>query len=338
MIKHPEFFIVSSGRAGSTLLQSLLNATGQIYIPPECDFIARAYPAFINKSMYTNTDYEKIVSIFRKTSQLQGWGMDQHYLVSYLRKLNPQTFADVFSVICAAYHQLERTEELLWGIKHPVLISSLDRLFTVYPNAKVVHICRDGRDVYLSYQAVHENSPVKFGPRGVIPSALYWVDGLRRVEEVQKDSIFELRYEDLLIQPEVVMHALCTFIGVDYRSTIIKNHHLFEKNRKIAPEGAMNSIHYNLKKGIDSKNTCKYLTRMSGFKIFMFEFIASPYLKNKNYQLKYLFINTKLFNPIRSMLYFWARLLNTWRYAQRDQKACRIVSHNSPWWLKLLPN
>lgn len=50
-MKYPKSFVASSGRAGSTLLQALLNASEQLYIPQESDFIARAYLFFKDKQL-----------------------------------------------------------------------------------------------------------------------------------------------------------------------------------------------------------------------------------------------------------------------------------------------
>ena len=47
--KLPTLFIVSSGRSSTNLLASILNASEQIYIPYESDFIARAYPHYQHK-------------------------------------------------------------------------------------------------------------------------------------------------------------------------------------------------------------------------------------------------------------------------------------------------
>ena len=57
------------------------------------------------------------------------------------------------------------------GMKAPVLIACLDRIGAVFPQAKILHVVRDGRDVYLSYRQVHKSSPEKFGPKGILTAA-----------------------------------------------------------------------------------------------------------------------------------------------------------------------
>lgn len=71
-------FIVSSGRSGTTLLRGILNASNQIYIPHESEFIARAYPFYNNKQNFNEDDYQKIVKIFVKTSQNNGWAWQKN--------------------------------------------------------------------------------------------------------------------------------------------------------------------------------------------------------------------------------------------------------------------
>lgn len=311
-------FIVSSGRSGTTLLRGILNASNQIYIPHESEFIARAYPFYNNKQNFNEDDYQKIVKIFVKTSQNNGWGMAKEYLISYLKERAPQSFADVNSVIYEAYLEQQGLENLQWGIKAPVLIASIERIFEVFPEAKIVHVVRDGRDVSLSYRKIHENNKFQFGPKGIVATALYWIDGLRRVEELHDSSIYELQYENLLSRPEVEVKKLCTFLDIDYDSSMHENYQHSNTNKNLILEKHKQTIHTKIENGIDSTNTKKYLSNMSKFDRFMFELIAVPYLDKYQYSIEFQFLRTKLFMPLRGFAYFGARQFNNWRYHKRE--------------------
>ena len=332
--KSPTLFIVSSGRSGTTLLISILNASQQIHIPYESDFIARAYPFYQQKQNFGDSDYQKLTKLFIKASQPQGWGMTESFLLSYLKQSKPQSFAEVNSAICAAYHGKEGTENGLWGIKAPVLIASINRILSVYPSAKILHIVRDGRDVCLSYQNIHAKSQIKFGPKSLLANALYWIDGLRRIEDARSQQIYEFRYEDLLKNPKVELDKICSFIGIEYDESMALNYYKTEKNSKIdkvQPRPALSgrgtvdsnrlleNIHSKVKQGIDSSNTKKYLTAMPKFNRFVFELIAAPYLQKYNYCLEFPFLNTFLLSPLRNSVYFGARQMNNWRYSKRDR-------------------
>ena len=205
----------------------------------------------------------------------------------------------------------------MWGIKAPVLIASLPVINAVCLKAKIVHLVRDGRDVYLSYRKIHEQSPVKFGPKGAIQNALYWVDGLRRVDEfIQQNSsqkIHELKYEELIFSPATELQNLCTYLNVDYQPAMYQNFN--NSDRRLTPENLQQSIHKNINSGLIAGNTQKYLTQMSRREKIQYELVAAPYLLKYGYKLEYPLLNSFLFAPLRKLLYFIARSLNDLRYA-----------------------
>lgn len=320
-LRSPDVFIVSSGRSGTTLLRALLNASQQIYIPHESDFIARGYRFYQGKQSFSDQDYKKITNLFQETSRMNGWGMPREYLLTQLMMLRPQSFADVNRVICHAYHQFEGTETLQWGIKAPVLIASVPEILDVFPTTKVIHLVRDGRDVYLSYKRIHETSKVKFGPKSLAANALYWVDGLRRIAEVQREQIYEFRYEDMLKNPEQELSKLCDFIGIKYQPSMHEDYHKLEKNQKLVAAKFMADFHAKAKGGLDPNNTEKFRQEMSQLERLIFEFLAAPFLQKYCYSLEFEVWQAPIWQVLRQPLYYLARQFNDWRYRQRDFQA-----------------
>lgn len=95
----------------------------------------------------------------------------------------------------------------LWLFRH------LDVLHAAYPNAKFVHIVRDGRAVALSLRP-------KFSRRGESPrealgaAAARWVDVLSRVDAARGDmDVTELRYEDLCEDVPGNLRRVLSFAG-----------------------------------------------------------------------------------------------------------------------------
>ena len=119
------FFIVSSGRSGTTLLSALLNASSQVCIPPESDFIARAFPFFHHKYRYMEKDYQELINLFCNTSQMKGWNLNPTTLLKRLNSENPQSFADINTSFYKAYLEEKGLLHLQWGIKSPVLIADI---------------------------------------------------------------------------------------------------------------------------------------------------------------------------------------------------------------------
>jgi LPS sulfotransferase NodH len=310
-------FIVSAGRSGTTLLRAILNSTDQIYIPYETDFIAKAYRFYGDRQQFSELDYQHLAKFFVLTSQEHGWGLPQEYWFETLKEHSPQSFAEVNSVIYQKYLKLQRAGSCQWGIKHPVLIASMKQIFKTFPKAKLVHIVRDGRDVCLSYKQVHRTAKWKFGPNGILASALYWVDALRRVEEFHTAPVYELRYESLLSNPQQELYSLCKFIGIKYYNEMTKTYQFSERNKNLlSNEDKM--IHTQILGGLKEENQNKFLHKMKKSERFFFELLAAPYLRKYMYPIEFKFLNSTLFSPLRFILYSMARLFNNWRYKRRD--------------------
>lgn len=313
--KYP-FFIVSAGRSGSTLLCALLNANKGVFIPPESDFIARAYPFYGHRNNFSESDYYHLSNLFIKTSQ-KAWKMDVDFLSNILIKQRPETFKEVNSVIYNSFLSKNHFENDRWGIKRPVLIASIDILRKVFPNAKVIHIVRDGRDVFLSYNSAHKMGQ-KFGPKNLLTCALYWVDALRRINVSPNDFIIEIRYEDLILNTNNTMREICNFINVEYDNDCINKYIDSPKNLILISNEHKNTIHKKINDGISKNNIFKYKSKIGIFEKAIFELLAGEYLHKYNYGLDFPIFMNPIFKIFRSPLYFSARIFNNIRYSFRD--------------------
>lgn len=95
------------------------------------------------------------------------------------------------------------------GSKYPVFGHHLDLLNDLFPDCLVIHVIRDGRDCALSHKGV------TWGHQNTYSAAIHW----RRYLETARYSAralggryFEIRYEDLLLEPEVAVGRLERFV------------------------------------------------------------------------------------------------------------------------------
>ena len=99
-------------------------------------------------------------------------------------------------------HVAERTP---WHVFHVPLIAE------VYPDARFVHIIRDGRDVARSIV------PQPWPPHTVREAADEWrrsVEAGRRAKGVVGDRLLEIRYEALLAEPRSTIERLYSHLGL----------------------------------------------------------------------------------------------------------------------------
>ncbi len=326
-------FIVSSGRSGTTLLRTMLNSGDELHIPHESDFIARAFPVYCQRNDIQESDYVVAISFFRRTSQNSGWGLPFEYLMECLKKKSPNSFKELNIVFAQAYFDYHNLSPDKWGIKAPVLIASIYRILKVFPKAKIVHLVRDGRDVHLSYRAVHQNPDVKsFGPKGVISSALYWTDGLRRVEKFE-EQIFQLRYEDLLSNPAIEIKRLCSHLGIRYSPVMYTAYSEAKGNKDALLSEHRKTIHAKIEAGLDASNINKYKVKMKKIERFVFELFASTYLNKYGYELEFPILSYRIISPIRGIAYGFAKVFNDFRYYRRDKAAFSDAKRLSGRWV-----
>lgn len=95
------------------------------------------------------------------------------------------------------------------GSKYPVFGRHLSLLNRLFPNCRVVHVIRDGRDCALSHKHM------TWGHQNTYAAAVHWRDYLRKARGTAQnmgDRYLEVRYEDLLAEPEPTMMAMEKFL------------------------------------------------------------------------------------------------------------------------------
>ena len=113
------------------------------------------------------------------------------------------------------------------GDKTPFHLLHIERLADAFPEARFVHIVRDGRDVVPSILGM------SFGPDRFAEAVLFWQ---RRVEQgldggaaLGPERYQEIRYEAMVTDPEAALRDLCPFIGLEYSDEMLRYHERAER-------------------------------------------------------------------------------------------------------------
>lgn len=207
-------FIVGVHRSGTTLLRFMLSSSPRIYIPPESDFI----PRFFGRNPRGELSDERVTRLlgiifgrYRLVKEWQGDPPQAREFIAAMPGRTPAAFFDTLYRLYAAQHGAVR-----WGDKTPIYASYVDLIHEMFPQAQFVHIVRDGRDVALSMLD-------KWGDElhiDVCFAARNWVRRIRQAQasgaRLGPDLFYELRYENLVADPEAELRPLCDFLGEPY--------------------------------------------------------------------------------------------------------------------------
>jgi len=113
-------------------------------------------------------------------------------------------FFDLFFSNYAKNHDKKR-----WAEKSPNNVFCIEEIFSLYPDAKFIHVIRDGRDVVLSLIQKRHYSLV-----GAIYRWLISVEAGLRFRG--NPRYYEVKYEDLVLDTEKTLHGLTDFIDEEF--------------------------------------------------------------------------------------------------------------------------
>lgn len=199
------FFIVGSARSGTTLLRVILNAHPSVTVPPESRFVTELW------SGTSEVEVVGFLSALGRHRQFKSWNLSIDAVRAQIQG-DDVAYAVAIAAVYTAY--AKRVGKERWGDKTPRYVEHIPFLSDLFPDARFVHLVRDGRDVALSY------AKVPFGPKTVAKAAALWArrvrTGVSEGRPLGGSRYREFRYEDLVEEPEGTTRSLCEFLGIDF--------------------------------------------------------------------------------------------------------------------------
>jgi hypothetical protein len=281
----PAIFIVGVARSGTTLLRLMLDAHPRLAIPPETHFIPRVIRACDGP--------EPQADAFRAITEHRRWpdfGLEPETLRDRLDSHRRLTAGDAmreFYGLYATKHGKDR-----WGDKSTNYVRRMKPISRILPEARFVHLIRDGRDVALSLVAVH------FGPDTVDAAAEKWKSEIAKARRqgARLPHYTEIRYEELIADPEPVLRRVCAAIDLpwddamlDYQARaggriaeIVRD---FDRAEGDTVTAGVRAAHQaNVSKPLQSDRAARWRTEMSASDVDAFERIAGGMLDELGYE------------------------------------------------------
>lgn len=276
----PPFFIIGVHRSGTTLLRFMLCRHSRMYIPPESDFI----PYFFRKEPTAQLSDQRITRLleiifnnYRFVEEWQGTALDPATLISLMPDRTPASF---LNVLYSSYAR--QNGKVRWGDKTPIYASYVDLIHKIFPTAKFIHIVRDSRDACISLLEKYQEREFHID---VFFAAQNWV---RRISDIYSslnrmspELFYELRYEDLVNNPETKLGEVCAFLGERYEPSMLEQHLLAQEI--IPPDSHFFS---NVRKPVNSESIGRGIKKLSAIDKRLIQLITGPLMVKFGYELE----------------------------------------------------
>jgi hypothetical protein len=221
-------FIVGAGRSGTTLLRLMLDRHPELAIPPETHFV----PSLI-QGWRSHPDPRRFFLDTVIGNRLwNDFYLSQSTLSAAILEMPAFDLAAALRVFYRLY--AERFGKPRWGDKTPVYVGSMGAIQGFLPEARFIHLIRDGRDVAES------NRGLWFGPKSVEEAAERWVETIvsARRQASSLAHYLEIRYEDLVLHPEPTLKAICGFLDLSWDPAMLEYHE--------GAEGRLSELRHNV--------------------------------------------------------------------------------------------
>ena len=286
----PAPFVVGLTRSGTTLLRMMLDAHRELAIPPETHFV----PDVI-KAARAEEGTDAVLAAFTDNRTWDDFGISADEMRERLAAVGSGDAAASVRAFFTAYAERQGKER--WGDKTPAYMLSVQRIGRTLPEARFVHLIRDGRDVSLSQRerALNEQPPPA-------EQAARWVKRIRKSREqaasLKGPRYVEARYEDLVREPEGTLRRICEFVELPWDEGMLSYHEraaerLSEMAGELRAEGGHSTQeagyridnHAPTTKPPDPSKLDKWRTQMSPEDLAAYEGVAGEMLSDLKYEL-----------------------------------------------------
>ena len=229
MQQNPYVFVVGCPRSGTTLLQRILTHHPLLEVVNDSHFIPRALKGERDELDHTMPLTAELAERAITYHRFHRLGIDEAVARSLIHQAS--TYSQFVGML---YGQVaQQAGKPFAGEKTPDYVRSLPLLHRLFPDARILHIIRDGREVALSLRdwATPTKGPGKIAmwdDNRLAVAAMWWEWQVRAALEARAtlapSTYHEIRYDDLVTDTDAAMRTATTFLGLPFEQAMLDDH------------------------------------------------------------------------------------------------------------------
>jgi hypothetical protein len=273
------FFIVGSGRSGTTLLRMVLSGHPRLCIPPETWFLLDLVAEYPLLDALTPAQVDDAVARIVANYRWPDLEIDPDAFAASARSLERPTIRGLADLIYGIHAERDGAER--WGDKTPTYVRIVPELARLYPDALFIHLLRDGHDVALSFHGR------RWKGRWLAWNAREWTEAIDFMRAHRRtlpaERLMEVRYEDLVLDTEGVTRRICAFLGEDFHPGMLE--WAGSVTDKV-PEREL-GIHQDLFRKPRPEDNHRWRSKLSASRTFVLESYIGSRLRGEGYPVRF---------------------------------------------------
>ena len=269
---------IGTQRSGSNLLRIMLNQLPEIAAPhPPHILETFEHILPIYNDLNDNANFESLVNDVCLWVELNPvkWQISKFDRATIRDRCKENTLITLFYEIYSYYAELQNCEYTC--CKSMSNVHRYRDLEAAGLNPWYIYLHRDGRDVACSFKKAI------VGEKHVYHIARQWKSDQEKSLEVEQnipsDRVINVKYRDLITDPESVLKKVCSFLNVPFNQNMLDYFHAKE-SLETARGGKM---WQNLSQPIMAGNYNKFLKELTPEEIRIFEKVAGDTLEKLGY-------------------------------------------------------
>ena len=272
-------FMIGIQRSGSNLLRLMLNELPEIAAPHPPHILQRMMPLV---PRYGDLDRKKAFSLLvddvcrlveSNPVPWEGVVLNRKNVAARCRKRSLVAVSGaVYDVMADAWGAKT------WCCKSLANIHYLPEIENYFTDAKYIYLYRDGRDVATSF------SKAVVGEKHFYHIAKEWNEAQQLAltfrNKIPAKRFFNLSYEDLTSETGKAVRALCEFLGVGYKPSMLE----FYKSGEAKRAASASNLWENVTHPVMKQNSRKFLKETREEDVRIFESVAGSSMDSLGYE------------------------------------------------------
>ena len=232
-----QIFVVGNSRSGTTMMGRIIGKNSSVFTFKELHFFGQLWSSKYKNKLLSK---KESIKLFSKLLSIQKFGIFNQKNSSQFDELSEsvldqKTYSRIEVFNLFLNYSVEQHNSVISCDQTPRNVFYIQEILDNFPNAKVVNMVRDPRDVLLSQKnkwkrryfgasgiPFREAIRSYFNYHPIVISKIWNTSILNAKKFEQEKRVKTIKFEDLVLNPKSTISELCSFLEIDFDESMLR--------------------------------------------------------------------------------------------------------------------